>query len=207
MHPDTRKAINDTLVQQRGTDHHRAERDARFGKHPPPGASIFSDEGLIARLLYHLTVSHVATADFALANGHSERVEPSRDVLRTISDVRERLFELRHRDLFGPAALDGTTHDARDISDLFVALELAWAIIANAGEGDWTRESPEWQAAAKRWRDEHFCAKPPGCIPARAEQFTSLSDAQWKSLTDARWKALDATALQRLHDRPAHNED
>lgn len=29
----------------------------------------------------------------------------------------------------------------------------AWTILANAGGGDWSRESPEWQAAVVRWRD------------------------------------------------------
>ena len=28
-----------------------------------------------------------------------------------------------------------------------------WTIIANAGEGDWTRESPAWQKAAHDWRE------------------------------------------------------
>lgn len=32
-------------------------------------------------------------------------------------------------------------------------LELAWGIIANAGGGDWERESKEWQDAASKWRD------------------------------------------------------
>jgi hypothetical protein len=31
---------------------------------------------------------------------------------------------------------------------------IAWTIIANAGDGNWERESEEWQEAAKRWRDE-----------------------------------------------------
>lgn len=29
----------------------------------------------------------------------------------------------------------------------------AWVVIANAGEGDWTKEHPDWQEAAARWRD------------------------------------------------------
>ena len=29
----------------------------------------------------------------------------------------------------------------------------AWTIIANAGEGDWTKESTGWQKAARDWRD------------------------------------------------------
>lgn len=33
------------------------------------------------------------------------------------------------------------------------ALELAWGVIANAGGGDWSKETPEWQEAAARWRD------------------------------------------------------
>ena len=32
----------------------------------------------------------------------------------------------------------------------------AWSIIANAGGGDWTRETPEWQVAAAKWRDRYF---------------------------------------------------
>ena len=32
-------------------------------------------------------------------------------------------------------------------------LELAWGIISNSSGGDWTRESEEWQEAARKWRD------------------------------------------------------
>ena len=35
-------------------------------------------------------------------------------------------------------------------------LELAWGLIANAGEGDWPREHPQWQGAAARWRTHYF---------------------------------------------------
>lgn len=35
-------------------------------------------------------------------------------------------------------------------------LETAWGIIANASNGDWTKESPEWQHAAIRFRDSYF---------------------------------------------------
>jgi len=34
-------------------------------------------------------------------------------------------------------------------------LEMAWGIISNAGGGDWTKESKEWQDAAARWRDTY----------------------------------------------------
>lgn len=32
-------------------------------------------------------------------------------------------------------------------------LEWAWAIIANASGGDWSKEPKEWQEAAKNWSD------------------------------------------------------
>ena len=33
--------------------------------------------------------------------------------------------------------------------------EYAWTIIANTGSGDWTKESPDWQTAAAKWRDKY----------------------------------------------------
>lgn len=30
----------------------------------------------------------------------------------------------------------------------------AWIVIANASEGNWDRETEEWQDAAARWRDD-----------------------------------------------------
>lgn len=34
-------------------------------------------------------------------------------------------------------------------------IEAAWGIIANAGGGDWLKESPEWVVAAMKWRDRY----------------------------------------------------
>lgn len=34
-------------------------------------------------------------------------------------------------------------------------LEAAWGIIANAGGGNWNRETPEWRVAASNWRDAY----------------------------------------------------
>lgn len=44
----------------------------------------------------------------------------------------------------------------REILRLMDALELAWGVIANVDGGDWTGQSPEWQQAAARWRDEQW---------------------------------------------------
>jgi hypothetical protein len=44
-----------------------------------------------------------------------------------------------------------------EVARLFDEMELAWGIIANAGgNGDWSKESKEWQGAAQRWRDRYF---------------------------------------------------
>ena len=43
---------------------------------------------------------------------------------------------------------------ARVIDPLLDHLELAWGLIANAGQGDWNKESEEWTKAANRWRNE-----------------------------------------------------
>jgi hypothetical protein len=34
-------------------------------------------------------------------------------------------------------------------------LEAAWGIIANAGGGNWDTQTPEWQEAAKKWREAY----------------------------------------------------
>jgi hypothetical protein len=41
----------------------------------------------------------------------------------------------------------------RALNDRDDSLAAAWVVIANAGGGDWTRETTEWQEAAERWRD------------------------------------------------------
>ena len=42
------------------------------------------------------------------------------------------------------------------LDGLWEAVELAWGLIANAGGGNWSKETPDWQEAAARWRDEHW---------------------------------------------------
>ena len=34
-------------------------------------------------------------------------------------------------------------------------LEMAWALIANAGGGDWDTQADEWRQAAEKWRDDY----------------------------------------------------
>jgi hypothetical protein len=41
----------------------------------------------------------------------------------------------------------------RDLGPDGDLLEAAWGLIANAGGGDWERESPQWREAAVAWRE------------------------------------------------------
>ena len=38
------------------------------------------------------------------------------------------------------------------------AAEMLWVVLANVSEGDWTKQTQEWQDAARRWRDYYFAA-------------------------------------------------
>lgn len=55
--------------------------------------------------------------------------------------------------------------DAKELADrlnaeqpLMDLLEIAWGVIANAGGGDWNKESKDWRDAAAKWRDEYHAA-------------------------------------------------
>ena len=39
--------------------------------------------------------------------------------------------------------------------ELLDLLSDAWGIIANAGGGDWTTQTKQWQRAATQWRDDY----------------------------------------------------
>lgn len=42
-----------------------------------------------------------------------------------------------------------------DSTGMLDLIEAAWGIIANVSESDWSKQTPEWQAAAVRWRDRY----------------------------------------------------
>ena len=60
-------------------------------------------------------------------------------------------------------------------------LEIAWGVIANAGGGDWTKETKEWQEAAARWRDEYFTL-----LHARGRALTQNAEIADKGSEDRR---------------------
>lgn len=51
--------------------------------------------------------------------------------------------------------------------------ELAWGIIANAGGGDWDRETAEWREAAVWWRDKYHAALDADQLAADGVQSTA----------------------------------
>ena len=46
------------------------------------------------------------------------------------------------------------------IVELKDGIEMAWGLIANAGNGNWQTQTQEWQEAAAKWRDKYL----PLCI-------------------------------------------
>jgi hypothetical protein len=42
------------------------------------------------------------------------------------------------------------------LQELKDAAEMLWVVLANVSEGDWTKQTEEWQKAAARWRDNYF---------------------------------------------------
>ncbi len=46
-----------------------------------------------------------------------------------------------------------------EINALREAADWLWAVVANAGGGDWSKETPEWQEAARKSRDNFLRLK------------------------------------------------
>lgn len=44
------------------------------------------------------------------------------------------------------------------IATLDNCVEAAWGIIANVSRGNWNEQNPEWQEAARKWRDRYVIA-------------------------------------------------
>ena len=58
-----------------------------------------------------------------------------------------------------PLTLDDTPPAIPEaVQGLADAAEMLWVVLANVSGGDWTQQSPEWQEAAARWRDNYFDA-------------------------------------------------
>jgi len=43
-----------------------------------------------------------------------------------------------------------------DGAKLFGLIEYAWTILANVSDGDWDKQTDEWQVAVKKWRDQYY---------------------------------------------------
>lgn len=52
--------------------------------------------------------------------------------------------------------LSAVTRIEQEGKELDHAAEMLWVVVANVSGGDWPQQSPEWQEAAARWRDNYF---------------------------------------------------
>lgn len=96
-------------------------------------------------------------ADSDLLRIHFQRaLEGIADMPEYDQDDAHRLRN-RARIALLPHRMDHCTLRTLSQDDL---IETAWALIANAGGGDWDRESPEWREAAAKWRDRFHAQLP-----------------------------------------------
>lgn len=87
--------------------------------------------------------------------------------------------------------------------------EAAWGIIANAGQGNWDIQTPEWREAAARWRDRYHAdlsaprmwSLPPEPGP-EVTHVNDRHDRRWRHERD-HWCHVDEDDAHR-HDDWAH---
>lgn len=83
-------------------------------------------------------------------------------------------------------------------------IESAWGLIANAGGGDWTKESDEWRAAAERWRERYHAALDAGDVPVgpRLQAGTSSATIGDVEKVARRLELVYVPEQHRLHASP-----
>ena len=65
------------------------------------------------------------------------------------------------------------------IAGLLEHIDLAWGVIANAGDGDWSKESEQWRGAAERWRDRYIAGlglEPASSMEGKLTLLASLTE-------------------------------
>lgn len=79
----------------------------------------------------------------------------------------------------------------------------AWGVIANAGGGDWTTETPTWQQVAARWRDEQF--HPLVLKPSGASSWLKEHDAEVRraAIEEAAKKVEEMVSNSHVSERVA----
>lgn len=90
--------------------------------------------------------------DAALLRGLVAEVERLRRV--NVTDV-ENIKRRRDEAYRFSARMEKRAEKAEDLC------YTAWTILANVSEGDWTRQTQEWQDAVVRWRYEWHESRPP----------------------------------------------
>lgn len=95
--------------------------------HELPIARREDPHQLLDRLL-----EHVGTYGTDVATSPIHELAPRAELIDSVRELHAAIAELEH------------------------TIDLAWGLVANAGDGDWTRESDQWREAAARWRDERY---------------------------------------------------
>lgn len=149
-----------TLQGWKPYEHRAADRDYRVGdtlllrEWEPTDKLLAPRDGVYTGRALRRTITYVTPAgDWGLPPGVCCLGIPT----PATEDLRVQL------------ALQAADHILQsDIDDL----EAAWGIIANVSGGDWSLETPSWQAAAAAWRDRVLPA-----IAARTSQRAAAAGA------------------------------
>lgn len=77
-------------------------------------------------------------------------------VTRSALGLVDELRELAVRQPVGDGEPNALIQSAYWLEEQAELLEQAWGVIANAGGGDWQKETAPWRVAATRWRDRYL---------------------------------------------------
>lgn len=69
--------------------------------------------------------------------------------------MREKELVMAEAEVLLTAERTRATQREKKLAD---AAEMLWVVLANVSGGDWTKQTPDWQEAAARWRDNYFAA-------------------------------------------------
>ncbi len=89
---------------------------------------------------------------FAFDPRDQARQGPSDPIMEELRRLREVAVNVA-RDLSAAMQALERRNAAPTLMD---AAEMLWITLANVSGGDWTQQTPEWQAAAARYRDQYF---------------------------------------------------
>jgi hypothetical protein len=100
-----------------------------------------------------------------------ERTEAEREALReALERAALEIDEHKQEVIEASASAVCRGNELKKMDD---AAEMLWIVVANASGGNWSEQSPDWQEAAARWRDNYYAT-----LAARASATPATREGQ-----------------------------